>query len=55
MADLHIWCIGPDIFAVIAVVVADNPLSPEAYKAKLPARLGLEHVSIEIHSEPAGN
>lgn len=51
VADLHIWCIGPDVFAVIAVLVAAEPQSPEAYKARLPEDLGLEHVSLEIHRE----
>ncbi len=51
VADLHIWCIGPDIFAVIAVLVSRNAGSPEYYKARLPAELGLQHVSIEIHDE----
>jgi cation diffusion facilitator family transporter len=53
VADLHIWCIGPDVFAVIAVLVAADPLSPEAYKGRLPSSLGLEHVSIEIHRDSA--
>ncbi len=51
VADLHVWCIGPNIFAVIAVLVSRNPGSPESYKARLPADLGLEHISIEIHTE----
>ena len=51
VADLHIWCIGPDVYAVIAVIVAPEPLSPEAYKARLPSELGLQHTSIEIHRE----
>jgi cation diffusion facilitator family transporter len=51
VADLHIWCIGPNVFAVIAVLVAAEPQSPEAYKALLPEELGLEHISIEVHRE----
>lgn len=51
VADLHIWCIGPNIFAVIAVLVSRNGGSPEHYKGKLPNDLGLEHISIEIHHE----
>ncbi len=51
VADLHIWCIGPNVFALIAVLVSRNGGSPEFYKARLPADLGLEHVSIEIHHE----
>ncbi len=51
VADLHIWCIGPNVFAVIAVLVCRNARPPEHYKARLPADMGLEHVSIEIHTE----
>lgn len=54
VADLHVWCIGPDVFAVIAVLVSANPQTPETYKARLPERLGLEHVSLEIHQDDAG-
>jgi cation diffusion facilitator family transporter len=51
VADLHIWCIGPNVFSAIAVLVSDDPLTPEAYKARLPDGLGLEHVTLEIHRE----
>ncbi len=51
VTDLHIWCIGPDVFAAIAVVVTSASHSPEYYKARLPESLGLRHVSIEIHRE----
>ncbi|MEP5762984.1 MAG: CDF family Co(II)/Ni(II) efflux transporter DmeF [Halieaceae bacterium] len=51
VADLHVWCIGPNIHAVIAVLVSGNPHTPEYYKARLPEALGLEHVSLEIHRE----
>ncbi len=51
VTDLHIWCIGPDIFASIAVLVTHSQHSPEYYKARLPDSLGLRHVSIEIHRE----
>jgi cation diffusion facilitator family transporter len=51
VADLHVWCIGPNVFAVIAVLVSSAPQTPESYKARLPADLGLEHVSLEIHRD----
>lgn len=51
VADLHVWCIGPNVFAMIAVLVTRGAGSPEHYKARLPDDLGLEHVSIEIHDE----
>lgn len=48
IADLHLWSIGPGIYAAIIQVVAHNPAPPEAYKARIPAGLGLAHVSIEV-------
>ena len=51
VTDLHIWCIGPDVFALIAVLVTREPASPEVYKARLPDDMGLQHISIEIHRE----
>jgi cation diffusion facilitator family transporter len=48
VADLHVWSIGPNTYAAIITVVADKPLSPEEYKARIPRDLGLAHVSIEV-------
>jgi cation diffusion facilitator family transporter len=48
VADPHLWSIGPGIYAAILKVVAHNPASPEAYKARIPLTLGLEHVSVEV-------
>jgi cation diffusion facilitator family transporter len=50
VADLHLWSIGPNIYGVIVSVVAHDPRSPEHYKALIPANLGLEHVTVEVHS-----
>ncbi|HEX6971112.1 MAG TPA: cation diffusion facilitator family transporter [Limnochordia bacterium] len=50
LADLHLWSIGPNIYAAILSVVAHDPCSPEDYKARLPARLGLVHVTVEVHA-----
>lgn len=49
VADLHLWCIGPGLYAVVLTIVAHEPASPEEYRARLPAGLGLAHVSIEVH------
>lgn len=49
VADLHVWSIGPGIYAVIMTVVAHDPGTPDDYRARLPADLGLVHVSIEVH------
>ena len=48
VADLHLWSIGPGIYAAIIQVVAHNPAPPEEYKARIPQHLRLAHVSIEV-------
>ena len=37
---------------MMAVVVSDNPLSPDDYKARLTGIDGLSHVNIEVHACP---
>lgn len=49
ICDLHLWSIGPGIYAAIISIVAHEPESPAAYKRRLPSGLGLVHVSIEVH------
>ena len=49
VADLHVWSIGPAIYSAEISVVAHNPATPAEYKARIPANLGLVHISIEIH------
>ena len=49
VADLHVWSIGPEIYSAQISVVAHNPVTPAEYKARIPANLGLVHISIEIH------
>jgi cation diffusion facilitator family transporter len=49
VADLHLWSIGPGIYAVVMTVVAHDPATPDEYRARLPKAHGLVHVSIEIH------
>lgn len=47
--DLHIWSIGPGIYAAIVALSADHPKHPDRYRRRLPDRLGLVHVTIEVH------
>ena len=49
VADLHLWSIGPNIYAVVIAVVAHEPATPDQYKARIPQNLGLAHISIEVH------
>jgi len=49
VADLHLWCIGPELYGVIVSLVAHDPGPPDTYKEKIPGGLGLAHVTIEVH------
>ncbi|MFP4209257.1 MAG: CDF family Co(II)/Ni(II) efflux transporter DmeF [Wenzhouxiangella sp.] len=51
VTDLHVWSIGPGIHAAIVAVMAAQPASPDAYRARLPEGRGLVHVSIEVTAQ----
>lgn len=54
LADLHVWSVGPGIYAAALSIVTHEPREPEHYKALLPTDLGIVHSTIEVHrcSEP---
>lgn len=52
--DLHLWRLGPGHHAVIAVIAADPPGQPEAYRARLAGLPGLSHVTVEVRGADAG-
>ncbi len=52
VADLHVWRVGRDQFAAIACVVADAPLAPAEYRARLAQHDQLVHVSLEVNHCP---
>jgi cation diffusion facilitator family transporter len=49
VTDLHLWSIGPGIYAVELVIVARIPRSADHYRELLPTGMGLEHISIEVN------
>ena len=49
LADLHVWRVGRQQFAAIACVVADVPLAPAVYRARLAQHEELVHVSLEVN------
>ncbi len=49
LSDLHILRVGLNEFAVVASVVADEPRSPEDYKARIRQHEELAHVTIEVN------
>jgi cation diffusion facilitator family transporter len=48
VADLHLWSIGPHIYAAEVLIVAENPKEPAHYKELIPADLGIRHVTVEV-------
>jgi cation diffusion facilitator family transporter len=53
LADMHIWMIGPGIFAAELSLVTHHPKEPDYYKNLIPAGLGIRHVIVEVHTCPA--
>lgn len=51
IVDLHVWQVAPGTHAAIISLVADNPHSADAYKARLET-LKLAHVTIERNQCP---
>jgi Co/Zn/Cd efflux system component len=49
VVDLHVWCIGLNLYAALLAVVTPTPRPPQHYKALLPAHLGIVHVTVEVH------
>ena len=49
LGDLHIWRIGPGKYAVIASLIADDPLAPDNYASRLSEHAEYVHVTIEVH------
>lgn len=50
LVDIHVWCIGPNIYAAELVVVTDDPQSPDTYRAKLAKEMRLVHVKVEVQT-----
>ena len=49
IADLHVWSVGPGIYAAEIAIVSSRPLDPDSYYNILPGGLGLVHVTVETH------
>lgn len=52
VADLHVWRVGRAQFAAIVSLVADAPLAPADYRARLAVHDELVHVSVEVNRCP---
>ena len=55
IADLHVWRVGRASHAAVITVVAHEPLTPAAYRARLSGIPSLVHVSVEVNRCPHGD
>jgi cation diffusion facilitator family transporter len=55
IADLHVWRVGRASHAAVLTVVADDPRTPEEYRARLKSIASLMHVSVEVNKCPDGD
>lgn len=53
VADLHVWSIGPGLWAAELVVVSEQVLPPDGYRLRLPHALNLVHVIVEVRNAQA--
>ena len=49
IVDLHLWAVGPDIYAAIVAVATPTPHPPEHYKQMMPRDLKLVHATVEVN------
>lgn len=48
LLDLHLWRLGPGHHALVAVITAEEPQPPQAYRQRLAGLAGLSHVTVEV-------
>lgn len=52
ISDLHVWSIGPELYAAEISVVTHQPHSAEVYRQRLAHRPELVHVTVEVQHCP---
>lgn len=51
ICDLHVWSIGPNLYAAIVAIVAHDPKSAQDYKRSITtANPSLAHVTVEVNA-----
>ena len=55
ISDLHVWRVGRTSHAAVISVVAKEPLTPAAYRARVAGIASLAHVSVEVNRCPHGH
>ena len=46
ISDLHVWAVGPGIYAAEIALVSSDPLDADHYGSLLPKRLGIVHATV---------
>jgi cation diffusion facilitator family transporter len=49
VADLHLWSIGPGIWAAEVSLITSAPQPVAHYKSLIPPEMGLQHVTLEVN------
>ncbi|MHB1012875.1 MAG: CDF family Co(II)/Ni(II) efflux transporter DmeF, partial [Desulfobacteria bacterium] len=49
ISDMHVWSVGPGLYAAEIVVVSSRPLETAGYYDLLPKNLGIVHITVETH------
>ncbi len=49
LTDLHVWRVGRNHYACIVCLVADKPLLPDEYRARLQVHEEIAHISVEVN------
>ena len=54
VSDLHVWSIGPNLYAAIVAVVTHDPQPPGHYRDRIQTdNSSLVHVTVEVHTCPS--
>lgn len=48
VSDLHVWSVGPGIWALEGAVLTETPQPPDVYKGRIPEHLGVVHATLEV-------
>lgn len=48
ITDLHLWCIGHEIYAAEIAIASGDPKSSDHYRDMIPAHLNIVHATVEV-------
>ncbi|MFH1675740.1 MAG: CDF family Co(II)/Ni(II) efflux transporter DmeF [bacterium] len=53
ITDLHVWAVGPEIYAAEIALVSSDPKPANHYCKMFPDELGIVHATVEVHKCPS--